>query len=122
MSLATINSPYCGLEPLSIVEVPLSPRPRLGSWRGYCNLLMVGATGRNDRSRRWPNGQIDQVAASRCQANAHPTLALELVSEVKAHNDNRSNWRFTALNVTYYSLFYSIMSFQKDDIRLMKYF
>ena len=63
MSLATINSFYCGLEPFSIVKVPSTPRPGLGSWRGHCNVFMVGATGRNDRSRRWPDDFGDQVAA-----------------------------------------------------------
>ena len=62
-SLATINSFYGGLEPFPIVEAPRTSRPGPGPWRGYCNLLMVGATGRNDRSRRWPDDFGDQVAA-----------------------------------------------------------
>ena len=63
MSMATINSFYGGLEPFPIVEAPRTSRPGPGSWRGYCNLLMVGATGRNDRATGWPDGLEGQVVA-----------------------------------------------------------
>ena len=38
---------------------------------------------------------------SRHSPNAHPTLALQPVTEVRAHNDNRNKWRLVACNVTY---------------------
>ena len=63
MSLATINSFYGGLEPFPIVDAPRTSRPGPGSRRGNCNLLMVGATGRKDRSTGWPDGLEGQVAA-----------------------------------------------------------
>ena len=70
--------------------------------------FLAGLTNRKDEVRRRCRTVL-QSRAERLfqdsqhhrqpQANAHPTLSLELVSEVRAHNDNRSKFGWDTCNM-----------------------